>query len=115
MLLDKGMRIDTSRGHLPLLCSGQQFYRRFARCSIRPRTERFVNAFLCNDPLPTSDGHALLLPNGLIKAFPFSPLRQTSPLLEASFLARRRLSIALWAITDTSVVFPEALNFENRA
>ena len=36
----KGMRLFTSRGRLPLLCPGQQFYRRYARCSIRPRSER---------------------------------------------------------------------------
>ena len=41
----------------PLQCSGQQFYRQFARCSIRPRTERCKRLFMsfpASHPKPSS-------------------------------------------------------------
>ena len=45
----KGMRINTSRGRLPLLSS--RFQPRCLQDFDTSRTERFVNAFLCKDPL----------------------------------------------------------------
>ena len=66
-ILAKGMRINTSRGRLPLLSSRQQSI----GCKISTRLKQsVVNAFLCHSPLPTSGGIALRL-------FRCSPPRST--------------------------------------
>ena len=49
----QGMRINTSRGHLPLLCSRQHL--NFARIPESQEQSVIVNAFLiCRDTLPTT-------------------------------------------------------------
>lgn len=90
----KGMRNNTSRGHLPLHHHLQGFQVFEVR---NVEMKRRVNAFLQNVVTPKFPPNARLV------------------LAASPHMARRGLSSVLWAITDTSVSCRSAHDFENRA
>ena len=86
-LSPKGMRIDTSRGRLPLLSS--RFQPRCLQDFDTSRTERFVYAFLCNDPLSHLKAVLPSLKKFSFLAFCCRPLCQVQSILTLLSSIRR--------------------------
>ena len=95
------MRINTSRGRLPLLSSRQQSI----GCKISTRLKQsVVNAFLCHSPLPTSGGIALRL-------FRCCPPRSTP---SEDFVSLSTAWAVLFSDSRLKRQSPNRVNAENR-